>query len=67
MTTIDRVKIAFRKLKAHVYFDKATLSRNGKVVEFETYKDFDNELNKIAEAYDNIALKGRGLRFFDIA
>ena len=56
MQTIKRVKIAFRKLKAHVYFDKTALPLRDKVVEFESQKNFDDELNKIADAYDKVAL-----------
>jgi len=56
MTTINRVKTAFRKLKAHVYFDKTTLPLRDKVVEFESNENFDDELNKIAVAYDNIVV-----------
>lgn len=40
MQTIDLVRIAFRKLKAHVFFDKTTLPLRDKIVEFEVSSDF---------------------------
>jgi hypothetical protein len=57
METIDYVRIAFRKLKASVYFDKTILPLRDKVVEFETNSDFEEKLNEIAAAYDNEKLK----------
>jgi hypothetical protein len=56
MSTIERVKIAFRKLKASVYFDKTTLPLRDKVVEFEASDDFRSKLEAIATAYDNATL-----------
>ena len=56
MSTIDRVKTAFRKLKAHVYFDKTTLPLRDKVVEFESKENFLEKLTEIAMAYDNAIL-----------
>lgn len=52
MDTVDRVRIAFRKLKASVYFDKTTLPLRDAVVAFETSESFENEIVNIAKAYD---------------
>jgi len=52
MATIDLVRIAFRKLKAHVYFDKTALPLRDKVVEFESRNNFNDMLIEIAEVYD---------------
>lgn len=56
MRTLELVKIAFRKLKAHVYFDKTALPLRDKIVAFETASDFEEKLAAIATAYDNAAL-----------
>ena len=58
MTTKQKIEIAFRKLKASVYFDKTALALRDKVVSFEsdTEKPFKDELGKIAEAYDQSVL-----------
>ena len=50
------VKIAFRKLKAHVYYDKTTLPLRDKVVEFEASPDFEKKLEELARAYDKADL-----------
>jgi len=56
ISTLDRVKLAFRKLKAHIYFEKTTLPLRDKVVEFESSPDFEEKLQEITEAYDNAGL-----------
>jgi len=56
METNKRVRIAFRKLKAHVYFDKTALPLRDKVVEFEASDDFEKKLTEIEYAYDNALL-----------
>jgi hypothetical protein len=53
MTPYDQIRIAFRKLKASVYFDKTTLPLRDKVVEFESRVEFEAKLEELAEAYDN--------------
>ena len=57
MKATERVKIAFRKLKAHVYFDKTTLPLRDKVVEFEANDDFMNRLNEIEKAVFDLPLE----------
>lgn len=52
MKTIDLVKVAFQKLKAHVYFDKTCLPLRDKIVTFESVPDFETKLADIADAYD---------------
>jgi len=54
--TIERVKIAFRKLKAHVYFDKTALPLRDEIVKYESESDFEEKLAAIASAYDNCEL-----------
>ncbi|MDR1806128.1 MAG: hypothetical protein LBQ80_05115 [Clostridium sp.] len=56
MQTIELVKIAFQKLKAHVYFDKTMLPLRDKVVSFETSSDFEDKLAALAAAYDGSGL-----------
>ncbi|MDR0500416.1 MAG: hypothetical protein LBG97_04115 [Coriobacteriales bacterium] len=56
MDTIDIVRIAFRKLKAHVYFDKTTLPLRDKVVGFEVAHDFKKKMAAIATAYESKGL-----------
>jgi hypothetical protein len=53
MSTIDLVKIAFRKLKSSVYFDKTVLPLRDEVVKFEARHDFDAKLQELADVYDN--------------
>ncbi|MCL2828780.1 MAG: hypothetical protein FWD99_08610 [Oscillospiraceae bacterium] len=50
------VEIAFRKLKAHIYFDKTALPLRDKVVKFENDSDFKKNLKKIADTYDKNSL-----------
>ena len=52
ITAFDRVKIAFRKLKSHVYFDKTALPLRDKIVEFEARNNFYDELRNIADVYE---------------
>jgi len=54
---IDRVKTAFRKLKAYVYFDKTTLPLRDKIVKFESDKNFENQLNEIVDEYNYSSLE----------
>jgi len=54
--TLDLVKIAFRKLKAHVYFDKTALPLRDRVVAFESSFDFEAKLQEIANAYNDASL-----------
>jgi len=56
MQTIELVKTAFQKLKAHVYFDKTMLPLRDKVVAFETSSDFEDKLTALAAAYDGSGL-----------
>jgi hypothetical protein len=56
MDTIKLVEIAFRKLKASVYFDKTMLPLRDKVVEFETNQNFKANIVAIANALDNNTL-----------
>ena len=51
--TYGWIKIAFRKLKASVYFDKTVLPLRDKVVEFESASDFEDKLRNLAQAYDD--------------
>jgi hypothetical protein len=66
METIERVKIAFRKLKASVYFDKTALVLRDAVVAFEVSERFEDELIKIADAYDGALLDSEGGLFSEI-
>jgi len=66
MKTLDLVKIAFRKLKAHVYFDKTTLPLRDKVVAFEMASDFEEKLIAIATAYDSTTLMEESSFMVDI-
>ncbi len=52
MYTEDLVRIAFRKLKAHAYFDKTALLLRDKIVAFEAEKNFESLLDEIAKAFD---------------
>jgi len=52
-SSLKEIKIAFRKLKAHVFFDKTALLLRDALVEFEASQDFENQLKKIAIAYNN--------------
>lgn len=56
METIRLVKTAFRKLKAHSYFDKTTLPLRDKIVEFESAWDFKMKIQAIADEYDKAKL-----------
>ena len=56
MKTVDLVQVAFRKLKAHVYFDKTALPLRDKVVLFETDGNFKSALEEIADIYDNATI-----------
>ena len=66
METIERVKIAFRKLKAHVYFDKTALPLRDRVVRFEASSDFDKKLQDIADAFDQARFGKETLLMADI-
>ncbi|MDR3090497.1 MAG: hypothetical protein LBU39_11895 [Desulfobulbaceae bacterium] len=51
--SIEQVRIAFRKLKASVYFDNTMLPLRDKVVVFESASEFSTELDNIADAFGN--------------
>jgi len=51
--TEDLVRIAFRKLKASVYFDKTALLLRDKVVAFEMATDFEKQLKELANALES--------------
>jgi hypothetical protein len=57
--TIEFVRIAYRKLKAHVYFDKTALPLRDKLVEFEASVEFESKLSAIAELYDSAMQEGK--------
>lgn len=48
---LDRVKIAYKKLKAAVYFDKTLLPLRDRLVSFET-SDIEDKLTKLSENID---------------
>lgn len=49
MTDLDRIKAAYKKLKANLYFDKTQLPLRDRVVLFEQ-EDIDDKLNELKEA-----------------
>ena len=49
MTDIDRIKVAYKKLKANLYFDKTQLPLRDRVVLFEQ-EDIDDKLNELKQA-----------------
>ena len=49
MTDLDRIKAAYKKLKANLYFDKTQLPLRDRVVLFEQ-EDIDDKLNELKQA-----------------
>lgn len=49
MTDIDRIKVAYKKLKANLYFDKTQLPLRDRVVLFEQ-EDIDDKLTELKQA-----------------
>lgn len=47
------VRLAFKKIKSYVYYDKTTLELRNDVVDFEIDEKFEENLDSIAQAYDN--------------
>ena len=44
---VDKIRIAYRKLKQHVYYDKSDLRLRAKLAAFECGKDFDGRLETV--------------------
>ena len=53
MKSLDLVRIAFQKLKAHVYYDKSALLLRDNLVEFEGHEGFESNLEALAKVYEN--------------
>jgi len=52
MTDLDLIKIAYKKLKANIYFDKTQLPLRDRLVLFEQ-EDIDNKLEELRQALIN--------------
>jgi len=57
-------KIAYRKLKAHVYYDNSDLLIRGKIAEFECSKDFDKNITKLTAEINKI-LNGQESKYLN--
>ncbi|TVZ13947.1 RNA-directed DNA polymerase [Maribacter sp. MAR_2009_72] len=50
---IRDIEIGYRKLKSYVYYDNFSLLLRQKIAQFETNKDFENKLEKLANFLSN--------------